>query len=418
MYHTVRQQAKHLSRQQYQILRELTHAAKNLYNRAIYAIRQHYFYTRQHLHYESVYELLKGSPEYKVLNSNMAQQILKEADGAFRSFFGLLRLAATHKYDYRDIRIPGYLPKDGHMSLVIGMVRTSDGTFTLPVSNGWKKANPGAPAVSFRMPLVLAGKHVKEIRIIPRSDARFFEVQYAYEEEITAHVLDTNKALAVDPGVDNLMTCADSEGHTFIVDGRRAKSYNQWYNKETARLTGIKDRQGVMGLTKRLELLRHKRACYMNDYMAKAARIVIDHCLANGIGTLVLGYSPDFQKNVPFDRATKQGFLMLPYGKLRDKLEYLCQYNGICFVEQEESYTSKADFFSRDGLPVYKPGDSVNHAFSGRRIHRGMYRSGTGALLNADVNGALNILRKSSVVGLEALYSRGEVDTPMRIRVA
>ena len=418
MYHTVRQQAKHLSRQQYEILRDLTHAAKNLYNCAVYAIRQHYFSTRQYLRYESVYGLLKRSPEYKALNSNMAQQILKEADGAFRSFFGLLKLAAAHKYDYRDIRIPGYLPKDGHMALVVGMIRTSGGVFTLPVSNGWKKANPGAPAVSFRMPPVLDGKRLKEIRIIPRSDARFFEVQYTYEEETAVHALDTDKALAIDLGVDNLMACADSEGHAFIIDGRAAKARNQWYNRQAARLASVKAKQGIKGMTKRMEALRHKRACYMNDYMSKAARIVTDYCLSNGIGVLVLGYNPCFQRKVALGKTAKQGFLMLPYGKLRDKLEYLCQCNGIRFAEQEESYTSRADFFSRDRIPVYKPGGSAGYVFSGKRIHRGMYRSGTGMLLNADINGALNILNKSSVVGLTALYSRGGVDTPARIRVA
>lgn len=108
----------------------------------------------------------------------------------------------------------------------------------------------------------------------------------------------------------------------------------------------------------------------------------------------------------------------IPYGKLRDKLRYLCELNGIAFVKQEESYTSKASFWDKDNIPVYNADNPQEYEFSGNRIHRGMYKTKDGITFNADVNGALNILRKSSVVSLETLYGRGEVDTPVRIRIA
>ena len=108
----------------------------------------------------------------------------------------------------------------------------------------------------------------------------------------------------------------------------------------------------------------------------------------------------------------------IPYGQLHSKLEYLCELNGIVFVKQEESYTSKSSFWDRDELPVYNDDNIETYSFSGIRIHRGMYQCRNGKCLNADVNGALNILRKSNVVSLEGLYTRGEVDTPVRIRIA
>ena len=110
--------------------------------------------------------------------------------------------------------------------------------------------------------------------------------------------------------------------------------------------------------------------------------------------------------------------MMIPYGKLREKLEYLCELNGIVFVKQEESYTSKASFWDQDAIPTYNADNPKTYTFSGRRVQRGLYKTGTGILLNADVNGALNILKKSSVVDLKILYGRGGVDTPVRIRVA
>ena len=99
-------------------------------------------------------------------------------------------------------------------------------------------------------------------------------------------------------------------------------------------------------------------------------------------------------------------------------LQYLCELNGIVFVKQEESYTSKASFWDDDDIPVYDADSPQKYRFSGNRIHRGLYKTASGKTLNADVNGALNIMRKSNVVSLTAIYARGEVDTPIRIRIA
>lgn len=152
--------------------------------------------------------------------------------------------------------------------------------------------------------------------------------------------------------------------------------------------------------------------------MSKTARKIIDYCIANDIGTLVIGYNKTFQKDSNIGTANNQIFVNIPYGQLRSKLEYLCQLNGITFVEQEESYTSKASFWDKDEIPVYDTDNPKEYQFSGKRVHRGLYKTSDGKILNADVNGALNILRKSNVVPLDGLYTRGDVDTPVRIRVA
>ena len=152
--------------------------------------------------------------------------------------------------------------------------------------------------------------------------------------------------------------------------------------------------------------------------MSKVARIIINYCIVNDIGTLVVGYNEMFQRNSNIGKANNQNFVNIPYGKLREKLEYLCEFNGIEYVKQEESYTSKASFWDKDDIPVYNEDNPKSYAFSGKRIHRGMYQCASGKRINADVNGALNILCKSSVVDLTVLYSRGEVDTPVRIRIA
>ena len=416
MYLTVKQQVKHLSKEEYNILRELCHTAKNLANEAIYNVRQYYFTEGEYLKYEKNYTLLKDSPNYKMLNSNMAQQILKEVDGAFKSFFGLLKLAKKGKCSFRDCKLPHYLPKDSFTTLVIGFVRLNGNKLILPYSNTFKKTHK---PIEIKIPLILADKKIKEIRIIPKLKARFFEIRYTYEAECIQRNLNQNNALALDLGVNNLVTAVSSNGRSFIIDGKRLKSINQWFNKENSRLQSIKDKQGFhKKTTNRQKILADKRNRQVNDYMSKTAKKIINYCIAHNIGTLVVGYNETFQRNTDIGRQNNQNFINIPFGKLRSKLEYLCELNGIAFVKQEESYTSKASFWDKDLIPVYNADNPQKYYFSGKRIQRGLYRTCDGMLLNADVNGALNILRKSSVVSLDALYSSGEVDTPVRIRVA
>ena len=416
MYLTVKQQVKHLSKEDYRSIKELCHIAKNLTNQAIYNIRQHYFAEGKYLNYEKNYALLKSSDNYRTLNSNMAQQILKVVDGSFKSFFGLLQKAKQGKYAIKDCRLPRYLPKDGYTTLVIGFVRLKGNKLILPYSNSFRKTHK---AVEITIPPILLDKKVKEIRIIPKADARFFEIQFIYEAECIQRNLNTTNALALDLGINNLVTGVSSKGETFIIDGRRLKSINQWFNKKNARLQSIKDKQNYgRKTTNRQKALARRRNNRINDYMNKTARKVIDYCIDNDIGTLVVGYNETFQKDSNIGKRNNQTFVNIPFGLLRDKLEYLCELNGIILVMQEESYTSKASFWDKDVIPVYKSYDTEEHHFSGKRIHRGQYRTASGQVLNADVNGALNIMRKSRVVDVNILYSRGEVDTPIRIRIA
>ena len=416
MYLTVKQQVKHLSKEDYITIRELCHTAKNLANEAIYNVRQHYFTEGEFLKYEKNYTLLKNSPNYKALNSNMAQQILKEVDGSFQSFFGLLKLVKQGKYAFTDCKLPHYLPKDGYTTLIIGFVRLKGNQLILPFSNSFKKTHK---SVEITIPPILLDKTIKEIRIIPKANARFFEIQYIYEAECIQRNLNTNNALALDLGINNLVTAVSNSGQSFIIDGKRLKSINQWFNKENARLQSIKDKQHFSKKpTNRQKAVARNRNNKVNDYMNKTARRVIDYCIINNIGTLVVGYNETFQHNSHIGKQNNQNFVNIPYGQLRNKLEYLCKLNDIVFVKQEESYTSKSSFWDRDDLPVYNADNPKEYPFSGRRLHRGLYKTASGKTINADVNGALNIMRKSSVVDMNILYSRGEVDTPIRIRIA
>ena len=415
VFFTVRQQAK-LSKHEYDILLELSRYAKNLFNEGLYNCRQYYFNESGYLNYEKNYHLLKNSDNYKMLNSNMAQQILKEVDGSFKSFFGLLRLARTGKYSFKDIRLPQYLKKDGYYTLLIGFVRLPDNKLLIPYSNSFRKTHK---KIEITIPPILLEKKVKEIRIIPKSDGRFFELQYTYEAGFhIKETLDLNKALSIDAGINNLAACVSSEGRSFIPDGKKLKSINQWYNKNNSRLQSIKDKQHLSFKTKQQSSIERKRNNRINDYISKCARHIINCCLDNNIGNIVIGYDPAFQKRSKLSKRNNQNFVNIPFGKLKDKLEYLSEYYGIHLIKQEESYTSKASFFDKDDIPSYNDDNPKEYSFSGIRVKRGLYKTSNNQYLNADVNGALNILKKSNVADLSVLYARGQVDSPLRIRIA
>ena len=413
MYLTLKQQVKHLSKKEFKNLKYLCHIAKNLKNQAIYNVRQHYFKNKKYLSYNENYKMLKNSENYKKLNSNMAQQILKEVDESFKSFFALLKLAKNGQYNGK-IKLPNYLDKDGFTTLVIGFVRLKDDMLIVPYSNSFKKTHQ---EVKVKLPSVLKDKKIKEIRIIPKQHSRYFEIQYIYEVKEVQRELNKENVLGIDLGIDNFCTCVTNAGASFIIDGRKLKSINQYYNKINAKLQSIKDKQKIERTTLRQKRITRKRNNRINDYLSKAARTIVNYCLNNDIGKLVLGYNEDFQRKSNIGSINNQNFVNIPYGKLRDKLIYLCKLYGIEFKLQEESYTSKASFFDGDEIPIYDKENLQEYVFSGKRIKRGLYQTSGGKLINADCNGALNILRKSKVVDLSVLYNRGELNTPKRIRV-
>ena len=413
MYLTLKQQVKHLSKKEFKTLKYLCHIAKNLKNQAIYNIRQHYFKNKKYLSYNENYKMLKNSENYKKLNSNMAQQILKEVDESFKSFVALLKLAKNGQYNGK-IKLPNYLDKDGFTTLIIGFIRLKDDMLIVPYSNSFRKAHN---EIAIKLSPVLKDKKIKEIRIIPKQHSRYFEIQYTYEIEEIQRELNKENVLGIDLGIDNFCTCVTNAGASFIIDGRKLKSINQYYNKINAKLQSIKDKQKIERTTLRQKRITRKRNNRINDYLSKAARTIVNYCLNNDIGKLVLGYNEDFQRNSNIGSINNQNFVNIPYRKLRDKLIYLCKLYGIEFKLQEESYTSKASFFDGDEIPIYDKENPQEYIFSGKRIKRGLYQSSIGKLINADCNGALNILRKSKVVDLSILYNRGELNTPKRIRV-
>ena len=213
---------------------------------------------------------------------------------------------------------------------------------------------------------------IKEIRILPRYGC--FYTEFIYEIKTQPVKLNFNQALSIDHGLDNWLTCVDTQSHSFIIDGKHIKSKNQWYNKQIATLKENKP-QGFW--SQRLACITEKRNRQMRDAVNKTARLVINHCLKYGIGTIVFGWNKGQKQSIELGTKTNQKFVQIPTARLKERIEQLCNLYGLQFIETEESYTSQSSFLDNDVLPKYgeKP-DKWEP--SGKRIRRGLYKSESG----------------------------------------
>lgn len=408
-----------LTKAQYDLLREMCRYSNNLYNVALYTIRQHYFNTKQFLTYESNYHECKTNENYGLLQAGVSQQIMKVVDRSFKSFFNLLKKCKFGDYRYHDVNIPHYRPKGGMFNLIMSTNAfvVKNGYLYVPMSRNFRALHPDVKEIKIAFPERLSDKTVKEVRILPFNNGRYFKIQYVYEVEQEDVYVNKDNILSIDLGVDNLATCVSTAGTPFIMDGRKLKSINHQWNKELARLRSISMKQKLM-TTKRIQDITTKRNNQVNDIIKKSARYIINYCIKNSIGTLIVGYNADFKRCSNIGKVNNQNFVQIPLGNFRQQLEFLCWKYQIDYIEQEESYTSKSSFLDRDVLPEYKAEQPYEGTFSGKRIKRGLYQSKNGTILNADVNGAANILRKCKQnVDFDKLCN-GLLASPARIRVS
>jgi len=394
------------SKQTYKLLRTLCHISKNLYNYALYHVRQHFFKTQQHLKYESVYHIVKDNENYKLLPSQVAQQTLISVDEAFKSFLNLLKAKKEGKFEGR-VSIPKYLPKDGMYQLVFpkDQFKVEGDKVRLSLGRGFAKEF-GVKYIYFELPKTVEGKKIKEIRILPRFSGRWFEIEYVYEEEEQKTSVDTDRYLAIDLGVDNFAAVVDTIGTAFLIEGRHIKSVNRWYNKERARLQSIYSKQGIKS-GRKLARLSLKRQNIINNFLNQSVNFIVKHCIANGIKAVIVGKMEGIKQGINLGKVNNQNFVSIPYERFKRKLEAKCQYYGIEYVEVEEAYTSQIC-------------SKCNEIRRSNRKYRGLYVcSGCGNVMNADINGAINILYKvaSESVGRQIAGS-GCVNHPLRIRVA
>lgn len=383
------------------ILARLCYHSARLYNVGLYSVRQHYFNTNSYLSYYANYHACKTNDNYTILLSDTSQQILRLVDRDMQSFFKLLTLKKDGKYS-EAVRLPNY-KKPESLSTYVIQGRSCRIQKDGKVAIGLTKKIRELYGIEDRRILFTIPKNIrnvlefKEIRIIPQFDGKQFSIEFIYESNKQFRKAEGDGYMSIDLGISNLASCtifSNGDTQQFIVDGRRIKSINHYYNKRTAMLKSAypKNKNISSSNTKRMMRLMNGRSNRINDYFNRVVKILVNKCLDNGVTTLVIGYNKDQKQGISIGKVNNQNMVMIPFYKLRQKLQYQCELHGISYCQQEESYTSKANCLDDDYIPVY--GETVAKPFSGKRIHRGLYRASDGSVLNADINGSINILKK------------------------
>jgi lycopene cyclase CruP len=402
----------HLSKDLGAILEYICSESAKLSNCGIYYSRQFFFQTGKIPSQFDLHKKIRDSPHFKALQSQVAQQTLTTVAESFKSFMGLLK--AFNKGVIADRpRLPKYRKKG--LALVTypsQAIKLKDGILRFPLCKK-VKAWFGIDAFYLPMPSHLEYSTIKEYRILPINGCFYLEL--LYKKESIHSFFYPKKVLGIDHGIDNWLTCVSNTGTSFIVDGKHLKSLNQWFNK---RISVLKENQPQGFWSKQLATLTEKRNRQVRDAINKAARLVINHCINNQIGTLVFGWNKRQKDSANMGAKTNQKFVRIPTAKLKDRIAQLCEQYGVNFVETEESYTSKASFIDSDPLPAFgeKP---KGWKESGKRVKRGLYRTANNWYINSDCNGAANIIRKvATTLGLSLSgVGRGALTTPLRVRI-
>ncbi|MBW4671172.1 MAG: transposase [Cyanomargarita calcarea GSE-NOS-MK-12-04C] len=374
------------------ILTFLCEQSNSLYNCGVYWARQIFFKTGRIISkFDPVYEIGKNIHAI-AMPSVPAQQTLLSVSEAFKSFRGLRELFFKKELNQKpkapNYRKSGGMFKVSYPNTGAGRPTLVDGLIRFPLGlqiNRWFQVK------EFFLPLPtnLDFVKVKEFTILPKNGEFYLECSYSIEP-VTVK-LDINQALSIDLGTSsNLMACVDTKGNSFLVDSRQAKSMNQLFNK---RIANHKEGKPHAYWDSFLDQLIRKRNHQMRDMVNKAARIAVNHCLTYSIGTIVVGWNQGIKNGSDMGRKSNQQFVQMPLAKLKERIKQLCFLYDIRYVETEEANTSVASYLDGDSLPEHGQKKDGWKA-SGKRIKRGLYRTKNGNLINADLNGAANILSK------------------------
>ena len=414
----------------------LAHASKNLYNAANYVVRQRFFEndklykeTKQKgkgIFYngkDGLNAMFKDTEVYKALPAQTSQQILKKLSDNWHSYFknnnrwlkefktnpskfpikekkmhdGTTKIKRnSNGYPLREgePNIPKYKRKDGEYILIF----TNQQCW---IKNGMVKFPP--KRVNFELETRLNDDvDLREVRIVPNGVNYICEI--VYNKEIDPAELSSGRIIGIDPGTSNLVTIANNFGQKPIfVKGGVAKGMNHYYNREKTRLQSIYDKVGIKFGSK-LMWLNWKRANKFSDYFHKVSRFIVNYAVENNVDTIVIGKNDLWKQEVNIGKVNNQNFVQIPHAKLIEKIQYKAEEAGITVVLQQESHTSKCSFLDLESVEHHDKymgrrgtGKGTFLMHNGKKVpaHRGVFRSSTGKIINSDVNGALNIIRKA-----------------------
>lgn len=387
----------------FKILDELSFLSKNLYNSCLYAVKQEYLKSGKFLRYSELEKIFKETNQidYRALPVATSQQIMMLFDKNIKSFFSLLKMWKKSKTSLSGCpKFPKYKHKTDGRNIVIftgQQLFGKNGFISFPKKNGY--IQPIKTKVNKDL--------IQQVRIIHKKQSYVIEVVYNCKENKLK--MNNNKA-SIDLGINNLACLSfNNITNSYILNGKPLKSINQYYNKKKSKLQSkLKNKFS----SNKIDKLTNKRNNKVNDYLHKSSKELVNLLIKNDISELVIGYNPEWKKEINLGKKTNQTFCSIPYYKFIEQLKYKCLLQGINVLINEESYTSKCSALDLEPL-------NRQDIYLGSRVFRGLFKSMNGITINADLNGSLNIGRK--VFGdnyiNNYLTNRGYEQYPIKINI-
>lgn len=378
-------------------LARLCHLAKNLYNLANFHYRQFFFKLEEFLSYYDLQVILKDHEAYKAFPAQTSQQILRLVIQNWKAYWRALKEYQNHPSKFfAKPKMPNYKKINGE-SIVIFTNQNSR------IKNGMIYF----PKKTSLPPLKIRIEKYQQIRIIPKGRYYIYEIIYNREEEDLG--LNKNRIISIDLGINNLITTANNIGlHPLIVKGKVVKSINQWYNKVRGLNRSYVDSSHPE--TERMSIQTRKRNNKIKDFFHKVSRKLIDYCIHNNIGTIIIGYNEKWKQKSNIGKRNNQNFVSIPHYQLIRMIQYKAKFVGIDVILTNESYTSKCSALDKE--PIGK-----HDAYMGKRIKRGLFQSSKGIKINADVNGAMNIMRKVVPTAFQGKGIEAKVLSPQIVKI-
>lgn len=371
----------------YDVFDDLSFKAKNLYNAALYVFRQSFFDNKlKTLSWMEISTMFSKNkqPDYKSLQSKVANNVIKMLGSNISSFWELLKLKSKGEYS-KPVKLPKYLHK-------------TKGRFVVDFRNGTisKKRGKNGEAIlcprsyNIKIPTKVKGK-INCIRIVPCRN--YYKIEVIYEETEIPFKKTENVA-GIDPGSTNILTMAFSnkKQNPIIILGKKIKSINCYFNKVIAEAKS-KLRPNTYKSSK-LDRLWTKRENKLSYEMHVISKFVANFLDESKCSKVVIGDNKNQKQKIKMGSINNRKFVQIPHKKLFQMIEYKCKKKGIEVIFSEESYTSKASFVDYDNIPIFNSEKKEKYKFSGKRIKRGIYKTLNGKKINADVNGAYNIMAK------------------------
>lgn len=373
-------------------LKQLSVLSCNLYNRTNYIVRQ--AITKRSENIEEYKDLiehdfiepkklpkrmghLKDVDKYAFPDVRTADNIIRHLSGTFNSYFALLKRNKKNNSN-KKVGLPRYIkeekkPITPFISIDKQSLRRKNGLVYFPNKMNLK------PFKDF----IKETDNIIEVNVVNKNGEFYYYIVHERNEPKITNINNEN-ILSIDIGINNLLTCVENNGTSFIISGRKLKSINQHCNKELSKAYSY---VGDKGISNRINKLLHKRNNIMNYELHGIANYIVNYCIKEHIGTITIGKNKDWKQNCELGKINNQHFVQIPHAKLIEIIKYKAEENGIKVIEVCESYTSKCDALAKEEIGKHEN-------YCGKRIKRGLFQSQTGHLVNADVNGALNILRK------------------------